>query len=90
MCGNPLTGLAKFYLADELRKQLENGAGLTRSVEKARLSALSKVADDLGLSTRQGIRVLEGLKRGMLHDDSTLSDATLKKILKRFPLSPWE
>ncbi len=90
MCGNPLTGLAQFYLAEGLRKQLQEGGSLARSVESARLSALSKVTGDLGLSTRQGIRVLEGLKRGMMHDDSALSDTTLKNIIKRFPLSPWE
>ena len=90
MCGNPLTGLAQFYLADELRKRLASGMSLPRSVEGARLTALSRVTGDLGLSTEKGVRVLEGLKRGMMHDDSALSDATLKRVLRRFPLSPFE
>lgn len=89
MCGNPLTGLAHFYLADELRHNLDGGASLTASLEDARLSALSKVTGDLELTTRRGARVLQGLKHGMMHDDAVLDSDRLKAVLRRFPLSPW-
>lgn len=88
-CGNPLTGLAHFYLADELKRNLERGASFTESLEDARLSALSKVTGDLELTTRRGARVFQGLKLGMMHDDSPHDKDRLKAVLKRFPLSPW-
>jgi len=90
MCGNPLTGLAHFYLQDEFMKNLERGESLPRSIQNARLSALSHVTDDLELSTQRGSRVLQGLKLGMMHDDSRIPDEKIRAILRRFPLSPWE
>lgn len=89
MCGNPLTGLAHFYLANEFRKNLEHGESLPQSILSARLSALSRVTDDLDLSTQRGSRVLQGLKRGMMHDDSPVPFDRLKAVLRCFPLSPW-
>ncbi len=89
MCGNPLTGLAHFYLSDELRRNLKSGASLVRSLEDARLSALSRVTGDLDLSTRRGDRVMQGLKMGMMHDDSPQETDILRSVLRRFPLSPW-
>jgi len=88
MCGNPLTGLAHFYLAGELQRNLARGDSFPQSLHNARLSALSKVTEDLDLSTQRGSRVLQGLRRGMMHDDSPVSTAKLKDILRRFPLSP--
>lgn len=88
VCGNPLTGLAHFYLAGDLQRNLERGDSLPQSLHNARLSALSKVTGDLDLSTQRGSRILQGLRRGMMHDDSPVSTAKLKEILKRFPLSP--
>ncbi len=89
MCGNPLTGLAHFYLADELQKNLRRGESLPESLESARLRALSKATGELELSTRKGARVLQGLKQGMMHDDSPVSLDRLKSVLERFPMSPW-
>ena len=89
VCGNPLTGLAHFYLASELRKNLNMGVPLPDSLQNARLSTLSKVAGDLELSTDKADRVLQGLKLGMMHNDTPLSGDRLKAILRRFPLSPW-
>lgn len=90
MCGNPLTGLAHFYLSHELKRNLESGASFARSLEEARLSALSKVTGDLDLSTQRGSRVMESLKMGMMHDDSPQGSGILKSVLRRFPLSPWD
>jgi hypothetical protein len=89
MCGNPLTGLAHFYLAGELQRNLRRGDSMPESLENARLSALSKVADDLELSTESGSRILQGLRRGMKHDDSSVESTLLRKVLSRFPLSPF-
>lgn len=88
-CGNPLTGLAHFYLEDEFRKNLRRGSSLTESIENARLSTLSRVAGDLELSTERGSRVLQGLRLGMMHDDTRVPDEKIRAVLRRFPLSPW-
>lgn len=90
MCGNPLTGLAHFYLSHELRRNLESGASFARSLEDARLSALSKVTGDLDLTTQRGTRVMQSLKMGMMHDDSPQESVILRSVLRRFPLSPWD
>jgi len=90
MCGNPLTGLARFYVSEDLRRNLEGGASFARSLEDARLSALSKVTGDLDLTTRRGDRIMQGLKMGMMHDDSPQESDTLRSVLRRFPLSPWD
>lgn len=90
-CGNPLTNLAHFYLADELMKNLSRGLNFTASLCQARLTTLSRVTQDLDLPTASGPgRVLAGLKRGMLHDDTPVDLATLKAVLRRFPLTPLE
>lgn len=88
-CGNPLTGLAHFYLADGLRRNLAKGASFTQSLEDARLSALSRVTRDLELTTRRGACTLQGLKKGMMHDDSVPDNDKLRSVLRRFPLSPF-
>lgn len=88
-CGNPLTGLAQFYLADEIQKNLQMGRSWPASLTNARLSALSRVTGDLELPTQEGLRVLGGLKHGMMHDDSPVSLATARAVLRCFPLSPW-
>jgi hypothetical protein len=88
-CGNPLTNLAQFYLAKEMISGLENGHSLLESVETARKKALSKLTEELELTTEYGLRALQGLRRGMLHDDSPIAQKHLKRVLKRFPSSPW-
>jgi len=90
MCGNPLTGLAHFYLATELQRNLEQGASFARSLEQARLSTLSKVTGELELTTEAGTRVMHGLKMGMMHDDTPQERDVLRSVLRRFPLSPWD
>lgn len=89
-CGNPLTGLAHFYLASELTKNLSRGESVAQSLRSARLTTLSKVTADLDLSTEMDLRVLQSLKLGMMHDDTPLSLDVLKAVLRRFPLSPWD
>ena len=59
-------------------------------LDDARLSALSKVTGDLDLSTRRGDRVMQGLKMGMMHDDSPQETDVLRSVLRHFPLSPWD
>ncbi|MCR4399099.1 MAG: hypothetical protein NUV93_09090 [Firmicutes bacterium] len=88
-CGNPLTNLAHFYLAKEFIENLREGRTPGDSLESARLTALSRLASDLGINTRPGLRVMQGLKRGMMHDDTRLSPSSLKRVLRRFPSSPW-
>ena len=90
VCGNPLTGLAHFYLASELTKNLTRGASIADSLRSARLTTLSKVTADLDLSTEMDLRVLQSLKIGMMHDDTPLTEDVLKAVLRRFPLSPWD
>ena len=51
---------------------------------------MSQLTEDLGLTTEPGLRALQGLKKGMKHDDSPLSLELCKKILGRFPLEPWQ
>jgi hypothetical protein len=51
---------------------------------------MSQLTQDIGLTTQPGIRAAQGMKRGMNHDDTPLSLETAKKVIARFPLSPWE
>ena len=88
-CGNPLTNLAQFYLANEMLKNLDEGHSVFESIDTARKKALSKLTEELDLTTDIGLRALQGLKNGMLHDDSPVAQKYLKRILSRFPESPW-
>jgi hypothetical protein len=89
VCGNPMTNMAHFYMFQELSEQArENGAG-ERALQQARRAVMSRLTGDLGLTTEPGLRALQGLKKGMRHDDSPLSLDLCKKILGRFPLEPW-
>lgn len=89
ICGNPMTNLAQFYLAHDFFDNLYAGRTLNESLEKARLSAMSQLTQDIGLTTQPGIRVLQGLKKGMSHDDAPLKTEAAKKVIARFPLNPW-
>lgn len=89
-CGNPMTNLAQFYMFQELSDQLKNGDETSFSLDKARRSVMSRLTGEMGLTTTPGIRALQGLKKGMRHDDSPLSLDLCKKILNRFPLEPWQ
>ncbi|SCM81862.1 hypothetical protein SPX_03700 [Sporomusa paucivorans] len=88
-CGNPMTNLAQVYLAQEFVSNIEAGKSLNESLDKARRSTMSQLTDDIGLTMNQGIRVLQGLKKGMVHDDTILKLQTYKKVISRFPFEPW-
>lgn len=89
-CGNPMAHLAQFHLAREILKGVESGQSLLESVETGRKRALSRIAEELELTTTGGLRVMQGLKKGMWHDDSRLDSPMLVRILQRFPPSPWQ
>jgi len=89
-CGNPMAHLAQFHLAREILKGVESGQPLLESVEAGRKRALSRIAEELELTTTSGLRVMQGLRKGMWHDDSRLDSATLVRALQRFPPSPWQ
>lgn len=88
-CGNPLTSLAKVYLAEEYAANLQAGTPYLPALEQARRKTLSRLTSDLSLTTQAGLRTLQGLHKGMMHDHSPLSDQLARRILNRFPISPW-
>ncbi len=88
-CGNPLTQLAHFYLSQEVVKGIEAGESLLGSVEQAQRKVMSRLSEELELTTQSTWRVMQGLKKGMLHDDTPLDAHALHKVLGRFPVSPW-
>ncbi len=88
-CGNPMTNLAHFYLAKEMVEGIEDGRSVIESLESARRKALSQLTDELELTSETGLRALQGLKKGMLHDDNPLAQKHLRKVINRFPPSPW-
>jgi len=89
-CGNPLSSTAQIYMAQEFTSALKEGNSIYASVEQARIKTMSRLTGDLGITTREGLRILQGLKRGMFHDDTPLTLEQAKKILNRFPISPWK
>ncbi|MEW6545437.1 MAG: hypothetical protein AB1446_00780 [Bacillota bacterium] len=88
-CGNPLSDLAHFYLARELVERLAEGEPFPRSLEAARNVTMSRLVEELELTDRAPFRVPRALKHGMFHDDTPMDMATLKRVLARFPASPW-
>lgn len=89
-CGNPMTNLARFYLAQNFVDNVAAGKSLAESLTRARNSAMSKLTGDLGLTMQPGLRVLQGLKKGMSHDDTPIKVEICKKVIGRFPFDPWE
>jgi hypothetical protein len=89
-CGNPLTNLAQLYLSTDMLDNLTAGQTLDEALYKARRKVMSQITQDIGLTTQPGIRAIQGMKRGMSHDDTPLRLETAKKVIARFPLSPWE
>jgi len=89
-CGNPMTNMAQFYMFQELTEQLGESGGGDYELSKVRRTVMSRLTGDLGLTTEPGLRALQGLKKGMRHDDSPLSQELCKKILGRFPMGPWQ
>ena len=88
-CGNPMTHLAQFYMFQELSDQIKQNDMTAFSMDKARRAVMSRLTGELGLTSEPGLRALQGLKKGMAHDDSPLGADLCKKILRRFPLEPW-
>ncbi|TYP58745.1 hypothetical protein [Thermosediminibacter litoriperuensis] len=89
VCGNPMTQMASMYLTEELKKQLKKGLDIFESLSEARRKTVSRLTQDMDISTERGLRALQGLKKGMFHDDSPGEMKKLKDILKRFPQDPW-
>ncbi len=89
MCGNPLTQMASYHLSDELKKQIQSGENIIKSIENARTKTVSKITREMDISTQKGIRQLQGLKKGMFHDDTPEELKTLKKVIMKFPQDPW-
>lgn len=88
-CGNPMTNLAQFYLAHEVIDGIKAGKSLDDSITTARRKTMSQLTQDLGLTSQSGLRVLQGLKKGMSHNDVPLKIDILKKVIKRFQFEPW-
>lgn len=88
-CGNPMTYLAHFYMVQELSEQIKQDSISDFSFERMRKSVMSRLTSELGLTTDPAFRALQGLKKGMYHDDRPLDLALCKNILERFPLEPW-
>jgi hypothetical protein len=88
-CGNPLSNTAQIYMAQEFTAALEDGRSVLASIEQARQKTMSRLTGDLGITTQEGVRILQGLKKGMFHDDTPISLGKAIKVLSRFPISPW-
>ena len=88
-CGNPMTNMAHFYMFQEMTEQSRGERNWQDAWNQARRTVMSRLTSDLGLTTEPGVRALQGLKKGMRHDDSPLSMDLCKRILARFPLEPW-
>ncbi|NLZ52531.1 MAG: hypothetical protein GX892_05200 [Thermoanaerobacteraceae bacterium] len=88
-CGNPLTQMASFYLSEEFKNQIKSGESLIDSLNTARKKTVSKLTNEMGISSRKGIRHLQGLKKGMFHDDTPEEMKILKRVIQKFPANPW-
>jgi hypothetical protein len=88
-CGNPMTQMARFYLYHEVNENLRKGQHFAEASLKARKTVMSKLTEDLGLTTAPGVRALQGLKKGMRHDASLLNLDECVEVLRRFPHNPW-
>ncbi|MCX7970513.1 MAG: hypothetical protein N3A57_02990 [Negativicutes bacterium] len=89
-CGNQMTQLAQLYMHQEIIDSIDRGQSLPQAVGNARRRTMSQLTSQLGLTSRAGLRVLQGLKKGMSHDDTPIKLEVGKRIIKRFPLSPWQ
>lgn len=89
-CGNAMTNMAQIYLAHDFVQNMQAGKSLNDSLIKARRTTMSQLTQDLGLTMQSGLRVLQGLKKGLSHDDTPLKLEIYKKVIKRFPMNPWE
>jgi len=90
MCGNPLTQMAQVYMIQEIQELIEEESFDLSGLQKARNRTLSRLFSELDISMEKGLRVLQGLKTGMMHEDFSPPPSLAKAILHRFPLSPWD
>ncbi|NLU10173.1 MAG: hypothetical protein GXW90_04390 [Tepidanaerobacter acetatoxydans] len=88
-CGNPLTQMASYYLSEEFQNQIESGEDILNSLSKARNKTVSRLTKDMDISSRKGLRQLQGLKKGMFHDDTPEELKVLKRVIMKFPANPW-
>ena len=88
-CGNQMTNLAQFYLAKEFIDNVAAGKSIGRSLSDARRRTMSQLAGELGITMQRDLRVLQGLKKGMSHDDTPLRVEAGKRVIGRFPVDPW-
>lgn len=88
-CGNVMTNLAQFYMTQRFVDNLDAGNSLNESLHKARRAAMSQLTSELGLTMDREFRTLQGLKKGMSHDDTPLKVDICKRVLSRFPYEPW-
>lgn len=89
ICGNPLTQMASYYMSEEFRKRMKKGEDLLDSINNARSKTLSKITQDMNINTQKGKRALQGLKKGMFHDDTPKELKVLRKVIQKFPQDPW-
>lgn len=89
VCGNPMTNMARFYLARDFAENLRGGKGIARALNDARRKTMSQLTGELGISLRPELRIMQGLKKGMSHDDTVLRLKTYEKVIARFPFDPW-
>ena len=89
ICGNPFTHMASYYLTEEFNNQISAGENIIDSLDNARNKTLSKLSNEMDISTQKGMRKLQGLKKGMFHDDTPEEMKVLKRVLNKFPIDPW-
>lgn len=89
-CGNPMTNLAQVYLTQEFVNNVSMGKNLNESLQNARRATMSQLVQDMNITMQQDLRALQGLKKGMSHDDTLLTLEIYKKVIGRFPFEPWE
>lgn len=89
VCGNPLTNLAQIYIAQGVAKGISRGVPFVKSLMDARRTTLSKLAAEFSVNTEAGLRAVQALKKGMLHDDSPIDRKKAGEILAAFPPDPW-
>lgn len=89
-CGNPLTHMASYYLSEEFKNQIESGEGLIDSLDAARNKTVSRLTKEMDISSHKGIRQLQGLKKGMFHDDTPEEMKVLRRVITKFPANPWD
>ena len=90
ICGNPMTQMASYYLSEEFKSQLEKGENFFDSLTTARNKTVSKLTKDMEISSQKGVRELQGLKKGMFHDDTPEEMKVLKRVITKFPANPWD